>query len=84
MNGSATRAQKVRMTFLLGHRGMLGALVQRYLRERGHVILITERRARAAVWAWVFTSPPPPKKSPKTSCFGCSERYSNTGSISDP
>jgi dTDP-4-dehydrorhamnose reductase len=45
MDGSAPRTQaKGRVTFVLGHRGMLGALVHRYLRELGHVVLTSETR----------------------------------------
>ena len=40
---SGTRAEG-RVAFVLGHRGMLGSLVQRYLRERGHVVLTSEVR----------------------------------------
>jgi dTDP-4-dehydrorhamnose reductase len=45
MAGSASGAPaKGRVTFVLGHRGMLGAVVHRYLRERGHVVLHSETR----------------------------------------
>jgi dTDP-4-dehydrorhamnose reductase len=40
---SRTHAEGL-VTFVLGHRGMLGALVHRYLRERGHVVLTSEAR----------------------------------------
>lgn len=45
MDGSASRAEaKGRVVFVLGHRGMLGALVHRYLRERGHDVLTSDTR----------------------------------------
>lgn len=37
---------KGRIVFVLGHRGMLGAVVRRYLGERGHEILTSEARYR--------------------------------------
>jgi|ERR1035437_2505573 dTDP-4-dehydrorhamnose reductase len=45
MVGSVPRAEaKGRVAFVLGHRGMLGAVVHRYLRERGYAVLTSERR----------------------------------------